>query len=101
MQEIGLGRRIRLDLLKIEDNKIKYPIVVGETGICSIPTDICATFLRIYPRPTKEELTIVLNPISYLGPYQHRRRSTYSHRGACSDQIYCRPRWIPIPDKPG
>jgi hypothetical protein len=40
--------------------------VVGETGICSIPTDICATFLGIFPRPTIKELMTVINPIANL-----------------------------------
>jgi hypothetical protein len=93
-------KQLRLDLLKIENNQIKYPTLVGDTGICSIPTDICATFLSIWPRPTEEELRIVLNPVCYLGPYDHGRRPAYSHRGTCSDQAECCPGWIPIPDEP-
>lgn len=54
--------------------------------------------LSIFPRPTVEELTVVLNPICYLGPYDHNH---YNHNGTCSDQIYCCLGWIPIPDKPG
>ncbi|MGA9151704.1 MAG: hypothetical protein WBZ36_14095 [Candidatus Nitrosopolaris sp.] len=93
-------KQLRLDLLRIEDNKIKYPTMFGDTGFCSIPTDICDTFLGIFPRLTEEELRNVLNPMCYLGPYSHRY-SALSHKGTCSDQIYCCPGWIPIPDKPG
>ena len=96
----GIEKRLRLDLLKIEDNKIKYPTLIGDTGFCSIPTDICATFLGIFPRLTVKELMTVLNPICYLGPYSHRH-TPLSHKGRCSDQIYCIPGWIPIPDRPG
>jgi len=96
-----IEKQLRLDLLKIENNQIKYPTVVGETGLYSIPTDICTTFFGISPRPTEEELMTVLNPICYLGPYSHRHNSPLSHKGTCSDQTYCIPGWIPIPDKPG
>jgi hypothetical protein len=95
-----IEKRLRLDLLKIEYSKIKYPTWIGDSGFCSIPTDICATFLGIFPRPTEKELRIVLNPISYLGPYSHRH-VPMSHRGTCNDQIECCAGWIPMPDKPG
>jgi hypothetical protein len=72
----------------------------GDTGFCSIPTDICDTFLNIFPRPTVKELMTVLNPMCYVGRYSHRY-SALSHKGTCSDQIDCCPGWIPIPDKPG
>jgi hypothetical protein len=51
-------KKLRLDLLKIEDNKIKYPTWIDDTGICSIPTDICAGGRSICPRPTEDELRI-------------------------------------------
>lgn len=96
-----IEKQLRRDLLKIEDNKIKYPTWIGDTGIYSIPTEICVTFLNIYPRPTENELRIVLNHISYLGPYDHGRRPSYSHRGTCNEQIECCAGWKPIPDEPG
>jgi hypothetical protein len=94
-----IEKQLRRDLLKIEENKIEHPTVEG-TGFYSIPTDICATFLSIYPRPTVMELRIVLNPICYLGPYDHGRRLSF-HKGVCIDQLHCRPGWIPKPDEPG
>jgi len=87
----------RRDLLKIEVNEIRYPTIEG-TELYSIPTETCAAFLSILPRPTVEELTVVLNPICYLGPYDYNH---HNHNGTCSNQIYCCPGWIPIPDKPG
>jgi hypothetical protein len=95
-----MQKQLRRDLLKIEGNQIKYATVFGDTAFISIPADICATFLSIYPRPTEKELRIVLNPICYLGPYDHGRRPL-SHKGTCSDQIDCCPGWIPIHDEPG
>jgi hypothetical protein len=97
-----IEKQLRLDLLKIEDNKIKHPTVFGDTAFYPIPTDICATFFGIFPRPTEAELRTVLNPICYLGPHSHRY-NPLSHKGTCSDQIDCMPGWIsiPIPDKPG
>jgi hypothetical protein len=89
-----IQKQLRRDLLKIEDNQIKYPTFFGDTAFISIPADICATFLSVYPRPTEHELRIVLNPICYLGPYDHGRRPNYSHRGTCSDQLDCCPGWI-------
>lgn len=96
-----IEKQLRRDLLKIEENQIKYSTVFGDTAVYPIPTDICATFLSIFPRPTENELRSVLNPISYLGPYDHGRRPSYSHRGTCNDQIECCAGWIPIPDEPG
>jgi hypothetical protein len=94
-------KQLRIDLLKIEKNQVKYSTVFGDTAFFPIPTDICAAFLGIWPRPTEQELRIVLNPICYLGPYDHNRRPNYSHRGTCSDQINCCSGWIPICGKPG
>jgi hypothetical protein len=94
-------KQLRRDLLKIEKNQVKYPTVFGDTAFFPIPTDICAAFLGIWPRPTEHELRVVLNPICYLGPYDHSWRPNYSHRGTCSDQIRCCPGWIPIPNEPG
>jgi hypothetical protein len=96
-----IEKQLRLDLLKIEANQVRYPTIFGETGLHSIPTDICDTFLNIYPKPTEQELRTVLNPLCYLGPYDHGQRPTYFYRGTCSDQIDCCPGWIPRPDKPG
>ena len=72
------------------------------TGLYPIPTDICARFLSISPRPTEDELKTVLNPICYLGPDDHSM-SALSHRGTCSDQIEtrCYPGWRPKPEEPG
>jgi hypothetical protein len=95
-----IQKQLRRDLLKIEEVKEKYSTFFGYTAFLSISTDICTTFLSIWPRPTEEELRIVLNPICYLGPYDHGRRPL-SHRGTCSDQIDCYPGWVPIPDEPG
>jgi predicted nucleic-acid-binding Zn-ribbon protein len=92
-------KNLRRDLLEIEENEINHPTVQG-TDFYSIPTDICATFLSIYPRPTEKELRIVLNPICYLGPFDHSRHP-FSHKGTCIDQVYCGPGWIPRRDKPG
>jgi hypothetical protein len=96
-----IQKQLRRDLLKIEEVKEKYSTFFGYTAFLSISTDICTTFLSIWPRPTEQELRIVLNPICYLGPYDHGRRPAYSHRGLCSDQIECCPGWIPMPDNPG
>jgi len=71
----------------------------GKTGISIAPTDLCATFLSIYPRPTVQELETVLNPISYLGPYNHF--GVRSHSGTCMEQIDCGPGFIPLPEEPG
>ncbi len=49
-----LEKRLR-DLLKIEVNEISYPTIEG-TELYSIPTDTCAAFLNIFPRPTVEDL---------------------------------------------
>ena len=84
-------KRLRRDLLKMEVNEIEYRKIDG-TGLYPIPTDICATFLSISPRPTEEELKTVLNPICYLGPYDYNH---HSHNGTCSDQTYCCPGWRP------
>lgn len=94
-----IEKRLRRDLLKIEVNEISYPGIEG-TELYSIPTDVCANFLSSFPRPTAEELRVVLNPICYLGPYDHNH---HNHNGTCSDQIHCCPGWIlvPVPDKPG
>jgi len=97
-----IEKRLRRDLLKIEYNEIKYTTAYGDTGFSSIPTDICATFLNVTPRATVEELKTVLNPICYLGPYDHSQYA-FSHMGTCSDQIEtrCYPGWIPVSEKPG
>lgn len=97
-----IEKRLRRDLLKIEYSEIKYTTAYGDTGFSSIPTDICATFLNITPRAAVEELKTVLNPICYLGPYDHSQYA-FSHTGTCSDQIEtrCYPGWIPVPEKPG
>jgi hypothetical protein len=92
-----VGKRLRRDLLKIEVNEIKYRTIDG-TGLYPIPTDICAKFLSISPRPTEEELETVLNPICYLGPYDYNH---HDHNGTCSNQTYCCPGWRLVPEKPG
>jgi hypothetical protein len=92
-----IEKRLRREILKIEVNEIRFP-GIGGTELYSIPTDICATFLSLYPRPTVRELNVVLNPICYLGNYDYNH---HNHTGTCSDQIYCCPGWIPKPDKPG
>jgi hypothetical protein len=97
----SVEKQLRRDLLKIEKNQIKYVTVFGDTAFFSIPTDICGAFLSIWPRPTEMELRTVLNPICYLGPYDHGLHPSYSHKGTCSDQVECCPGWIPIPDEPG
>ncbi|HXX98156.1 MAG TPA: hypothetical protein VEL11_13680 [Candidatus Bathyarchaeia archaeon] len=96
-----LEKRLRRDILKAQNKEIRCPFLVG-TPSYSIPTDICATFLSIVPRSTIEELTVVLNPICYLGPHDHGI-SPLSHTGTCSDQVdtRCYPGWRPVPDKPG
>lgn len=86
-----LEKRIRRDILKVEDNPIKFSTLDG-TGSYSIPTDLCTTFLSIYPRPTLDELRIVLNPICYLGPFDHRHRPLL-HKGTCIEQMDCGPGW--------
>lgn len=94
-----IEKRLRRDLLRIESVETSHPTMFGETGINIAPTDLCATFLSIYPRPTVQELETVLNPISYLGPYNHF--GVRSHAGTCTEQIDCGPGWIPTPEEPG
>jgi hypothetical protein len=97
-----LEKWLRGDIVKAQNREIKCPSLVGTTTY-SLPTDICATFLSVVPRPTVEELTVVLNPICYLGPHDHSHRPL-SHTGTCSDQDVntgCYPGWIPRPEKPG
>jgi len=45
-----IQKQLRRDLLKIEEVKEKYPTFFDYTAFFSIPTDICATFLGIWPR---------------------------------------------------
>jgi hypothetical protein len=66
----------------------------GERGFNIAPSDLCASFLSIYPRPTVQELETVLNPISYLGPHNHY--GIRKHGGTCTEQINCGPGWILI-----
>jgi len=94
-----IEKRLRRDLLRIESVETPHPTMFGKTGISIAPTDLCATFLSIYPRPTVQELETVLNPISYLGPYNHH--GFRSHGGTCTEQTYCGPGWIPISEEPG
>lgn len=96
-------KQLRRDLLKIEENEINYSTLFGETKLYSIPTDICVTFLGIYPKPTVKELRIVLNPICYyFGINFDHHSPIYPHRGTCTDQADCGPGWIyNIPGKPG
>ena len=46
-----------------------------------------------------QELEIVLNPISYLVPYNDYGVRSYG--GTCTEQIDCGPGFIPIPEEPG
>lgn len=94
-----LEKPIRRDILEVEDNPIRYSTLEG-TGLYSIPTDLCATFLSIYPRPTLEELRSVLNPICYLGPNDHEHRPL-SHKRTCIEQVDCGPGWRPRSNSPG
>ena len=96
-----IEKQLRRDLLEIEENQIKHSTLLDGTGFYSISTDICATFLNVYPRPTVKELMTVLNPICYLGPNDHSHSPVYSHNGTCSEQVDCGPGWIPIHDKLG
>jgi hypothetical protein len=66
----------------------------GERGVNIAPTDLCATFLSLYPRPTVQELETVLNPISYLGPHNHY--GFRSHGGTCTEKGDCGPGWVPM-----
>jgi hypothetical protein len=94
-----IEKRLRRDLLRIESVETPHPTMFGKTGISIAPTDLCATFLSIYPRPTVQELETVLNPISYLGPYNHH--GFRSHGGTCTKQVHCGPGFIPIHEEPG
>ena len=89
-----IQKRLRRDLLKIESVETPHPTMFGG-GFNIVPTDLCASFLSIYPRPTVKELETVLNPISYLGPHNHY--GFRNHRGTCTELIDCGPGWIPIP----
>ena len=91
-------KRLRRDLLRIESVETTHTTMFGETRINIAPTDLCTSFLSIYPRPTVQELEIVLNPISYLGPYNHY--GVRSHGGTCTEQIDCGPGFIPIREEP-
>jgi hypothetical protein len=91
----NIEKRLRRDLLRIESVETMHPTMFGETGVNIAPTDLCATFLSIYPRPTVQELETVLNPVSYLGPYNHY--GFRNHGGTCTENIDCGPGWIPIP----
>ena len=90
----NIEKRLRRDLLRIESVETMHSTMFGETGVNIAPTDLCATFLSIYPRPTVQELETVLNPISYLGPYNHH--GLRNHGGTCTEKIDCGPGWIPI-----
>ncbi|MDQ6668482.1 MAG: hypothetical protein M3Y53_09690 [Thermoproteota archaeon] len=90
-----IEKRLRRDLLRIESVETSYPTMFGERGFNIAPSDLCASFLSIYPRPTVQELETVLNPISYLGPYNHY--GFRNHGGTFTEQIDCGPGWIPIP----
>ena len=46
-----------------------------------------------------QELETVLNPISYLGPYNHF--GVRGHGGTCTEQVHCGPGFIPLPEEPG
>jgi len=92
-------KRLRRDLLRIESVETTHTTMFGETRINIAPTDLCTSFLSIYPRPTVQELEIVLNPISYLVPYNHYGVRSYG--GTCTEQIDCGPGFIPIPEEPG
>jgi hypothetical protein len=46
-------------LIKIEEDDTRYSEI--DDTIYEIPTDICTTFLTVYPRPTVEELRSVLS----------------------------------------
>jgi hypothetical protein len=94
-----IEKRLRRDLLRIESVETPHPTMFGKTGISIAPTDLCASFLSIYPRPTVQELETALNPISYLGPYNHF--GVRSHGGTCTEQTNCGPGWIPTPEEPG
>jgi predicted metal-binding protein len=85
-------KQLRRNLLNIEKNQVKYSTVFG-AAFFPIPTNICANFLSICPRPTEYELRVVLNPVCYLGPYDHSQRP-HTHKGTCSDQAECCPGWI-------
>ena len=80
-----IEKRLRRDLLRIESVETPHPTMFGKTGISIAPTDLCASFLSIYPRPTVQELETVLNPISYLGPYNHF--GVRSHGGTCTEHV--------------
>ena len=92
-------KRLRRDLLRIESVETTHTTMFGETRINIAPTDLCTSFLSIYPRPTVQELEIVLNPISYLVPYNDYGVRSYG--GTCTEQIDCGPGFIPIPEEPG
>jgi hypothetical protein len=87
-----MEKRLRRDLLRIESVETSHPTMFGERGVNIAPTELCATFLSIYPRPTVQELE--KNPISYLGPHNHY--GFRSHGGTCNEKTVCGPGWIPI-----
>ena len=88
-----IEKRLRRDLLRIESVETSHPTMFGERGFNIAPSDLCASFLSIYPRPTGTGVETVLNPISYLGPHNH-----YGIRkhGWATEQINCGPGWILI-----
>ena len=57
-------KQLRRGILQIESTPTRHGNLLP-----SITTDICATFLSLYPRPTLEELETVLHPLYYLGPW--------------------------------
>jgi hypothetical protein len=90
----NIEKRLRRDLLRIESVETVHLTMFGETRVNLAPTDLCATFLSIYPRPTVQELEAVLNPVSYFGPYKHH--GFPNHGGDCTEKLDCGPGWIPI-----
>jgi len=52
-------KQLRRDLLKTEEDKTRHSEIDGT--VFEIPTEICTTFLSIYPRPTEKELRSVLS----------------------------------------
>jgi hypothetical protein len=93
-----IEKELRRDLLKIEENEINHPTVEG-TGFYSYQQIFAPLFLVYTLGPQKRNM-IVLNPICYLGPYDHSRHPFF-HKGTCIDRVNCGPGWIPKPDKPG
>lgn len=99
-------KHLRRDIHRIEKTvRYKFISLYGETTKHTA-TDLCISFLSLYPKPTIQELYLVLQPMCYMPRDGWGSRKYHPcHFGACWEpfpiQFHCTPGFVKDPEKTG